>query len=124
MAANNDTRFYIDGQWQDRSGATRIAVVDPSSERIVGHVAAGSPTDVDLAVAAARWAFDRFSRTSAEERLALLGRILELLKERAELFAQTLVTEMGAAGRVGPGFPEALSHVPERVANEGVQALT
>jgi len=69
----NDTRFYIDGQWQDRPGAARIAVVDPFSERIVGHVAAGSPADVDVAVAAARRAFDGFSRSSVEERLALLG---------------------------------------------------
>jgi len=91
-------------------------VVDPFSERIVGHVAAGSPADVDLAVAAARRAFDRFSRSSAEERLALLGRIVALLKERAELFAQALVTEMGAA----IGFARA-SQVPFAIEHVRVQ---
>ena len=116
MAADNETRLYIDGQWQDRSGATRIAVVDPFSERIVGHIAAGTPADVDLAVAAARRAFDGFSRSSAEERLTLLGRILALLEERAELFVQTLVTEMGAA----IGFARA-SQVPFAIEHVRVQ---
>jgi aldehyde dehydrogenase (NAD+) len=116
LTAKDETRLYIDGQWQDRCGATRIAVVDPSSERIVGHVAAGSPADVDLAVAAARRAFAGFSRSSAEERLALLGKILSLLQERAELFARTLVTEMGAA----IGFARA-SQVPFAIEHVRVQ---
>jgi aldehyde dehydrogenase (NAD+) len=116
LTAKNDTRLYIDGQWQDRCGATRIAVVDPSSERIVGHVAAGSPADVDLAVAAARRAFAGFSRSSAEERCVLLGKILSLLQERAELFARTLVTEMGAA----IGFARA-SQVPFAIEHVRVQ---
>lgn len=100
MASNNrtwdDSRFYIDGRWQERVDAPQIAVVSPYSEGIVGHVAAGSSDDVDLAVAAARRAFASFSRSTVEERLALLGRVLALLEERAELFAQAIVTEMGA----------------------------
>ena len=91
-------------------------MVDPFSERIVGHVAAGSPADVDVAVAAARRAFDGFSRSSVEERLALLGRILTLLKERAEFFAHALVTEMGTA----IGFARA-SQVPFAIEHVRVQ---
>jgi aldehyde dehydrogenase (NAD+) len=93
----DDTRFYIDGAWADRAGATRIAVTNPYTEDVIGHVAAGSVADVDLAVAAARRAFDGFARTSVEERLALLTRIRDLLEERSEAFAQSIVAEMGAA---------------------------
>lgn len=100
MTSNNHTwdgsRFYIDGRWQERVEAPQIPVIDPYSEGLVGHVAAGSPADVDLAVAAARRAFVSFSRSTVEERLALLGRVLTLLEERAELFAQAIMTEMGA----------------------------
>ncbi|MBJ2155540.1 aldehyde dehydrogenase family protein [Variovorax sp. IB41] len=100
MAVNHlrrdDTRLYIDGGWQDRAGAASIAVVDPFSEEVIGHVAAGSSADVDLAVAAARRAFETFSRSTVQDRLALLGRILALLEERAEWFAQAIVAEMGA----------------------------
>ena len=116
MTMNNDVRFYIDGRWQERPDAPRIAVVEPFSERVVGHVAAGSREDVDLAVAAARRAFVTFSQSSVDERLALLGRILGLLEARAELFAQALVTEMGAA----IGFARA-SQVPFAIAHVRVQ---
>lgn len=92
-----ETRFYIDGQWTDRPDAPRIAVLNPATEQVIGHVAAGSAADVDLAVAAARRAFASFSRTTVEERLALLARIRDLLEERAEAFAQAIVAEMGAA---------------------------
>jgi aldehyde dehydrogenase (NAD+) len=93
----DDTRFYVDGAWLDRPDAPRIAVVNPASEEVIGNVAAGSPADVDLAVAAARRAFDTFSQSSVADRLALLERIRDLLEERAELFAQAITAEMGAA---------------------------
>lgn len=112
----DDARFYIDGCWQDRTHAADIAVVDPFTEEIIGHVAAGSSTDVDLAVAAARRAFEAFSRSSVEERLALLGRILALLEERAELFAQAIVAEMGA-----PIVFARTAHVPFGIAHVRAQ---
>jgi len=112
----DDARFYIDGSWQDRAHAARIAVVNPFTEEIVGHIAAGSPADVDLAVAAARRAFETFSQSTAGERLALLGRILALLEERAELFAQAIAAEMGAP----IAFARA-AHVPFAVAHVRAQ---
>ncbi|WEK47807.1 MAG: aldehyde dehydrogenase family protein [Candidatus Andeanibacterium colombiense] len=92
-----DTRFYIDGAWVDRPDAPEIAVFSPYSEDVIGHIAAGSAADIDLAVAAARRAFETFSQSSVEDRLALLTRIRDLLEERAEEFAQAIVAEMGAA---------------------------
>ena len=108
----DDTRFYIDGAWQDRAHAARIAVVNPFSEEVAGHVAAGSPMDVDLAVAAARRAFERFSQSTVRDRIALLGRVLALLEERAELFAQAIVAEMGA-----PIAFARTAHVPFAIAH-------
>src|SRR5690606_20076618 len=93
----NDTRFYIDGAWVDRPDAPLILVTNPYTEEVFGHIAAGSAADVDLATAAARRAFEGFSQTSVEERLALLTRIKDLLEERAEQFAQSITAEMGAA---------------------------
>jgi aldehyde dehydrogenase (NAD+) len=93
----DDTRFYIDGAWVDRPDAPRIAVTNPYTEDTIGHIAAGTPADVDLAVAAARRAFDGFSRTAPAVRLALLERIRDLLEARSEEFAQAIVAEMGAA---------------------------
>ena len=75
MPSNDDTRFYIDGAWVDRPDAARIPVHNPYSEEVIGHIAAGTAADVDLAVAAARRAFGTFSQTSVADRLALLTRI-------------------------------------------------
>lgn len=92
-----ESSFYIDGQWQEFRDVTRLPVINPTSEMVTGQVAAGSARHVDIAVAAARKAFPTFSQMPVPERISLLGRMHSLLKERAEAFAQTLVTEMGAA---------------------------
>jgi aldehyde dehydrogenase (NAD+) len=92
-----DTRFYIDGAWVDRADAPRIAVTNPATEEVIGHIAAGSAADVDLAVVAARRAFEGWGQTSKDERLALLERVKALLEERSEEFAQAITAEMGAA---------------------------
>ncbi|WP_294323097.1 aldehyde dehydrogenase family protein [uncultured Sphingomonas sp.] len=91
------TSFYIDGRWVDRSIAPRCTVVDPASEGAIGAIAMGDAADVDLAVAAARRAFASFSETSVADRIALLQRIVDLLEERAETFAQAISAEMGSA---------------------------
>jgi len=96
MSMMDDVRFYIDGTWIDRSDAPRIAVTNPATEEVIGHIAAGSAADVDLAVAAARRAFDTYSQWSVADRLALLERIRVLLEERSEQFAQAITAEMGA----------------------------
>ena len=59
----DDTRFYIDGAWLDRPDAPRIAVTHPYSEEVIGHIAAGTDADVDLAEPAARRAFDSYSQS-------------------------------------------------------------
>jgi aldehyde dehydrogenase (NAD+) len=92
-----ESSFYIDGQWQDFPDVDRLPVIDPASEMVSGHVAGGSARHVDLAVAAARKAFPAYSQMSVSERIALLGRMHALVKERAELFVEALVKEMGAA---------------------------
>jgi aldehyde dehydrogenase (NAD+) len=89
-------KFYIDGRWVAARSSETIDVVDPATEQVYARVAAGSAEDIDDAVRAARAAFPAWSRTSREERLALLQRIIEVYKSRAEEIAQTISHEMGA----------------------------
>jgi len=97
MTVEHADEFYIDGRWRSCNTSANTPVVDPANEQLIGHIAAGGSGDVDSAVAAARRAFPAFSQTSVEERVALLGRMLKLIQQRAELFVDALVTEMGAA---------------------------
>ena len=56
----------------------------------------GSAADVDRAVIAAKDAFDTYSQTSVEERLALLGKIVEVYQSKYDEIAETISSEMGA----------------------------
>jgi aldehyde dehydrogenase (NAD+) len=87
--------FYIDGRWVEPVAPSFIDVVDPSTEEVIGRVAAGGAPDVDRAVAAARRAFATYSQTTREERLALLRRIVQCYEARKEELASVLSQEMG-----------------------------
>lgn len=89
-------QFYIDGAWVDPITPKTLDVVDPSTEEPFARISLGSAADVDRAVAAARAAFPAFSQTSKAERLALLRRVLEVYKTRAEEIGHALSREMGA----------------------------
>ena len=90
-------QFYINGKWVDPAeGLNSFDVINPSNEEIIGQIAMGSAKDVDLAVNSAREAFNSFSETSVEERLALLGKILEVYQSRYDEIAETISQEMGA----------------------------
>jgi len=89
-------KFYIDGQWVEPHGKGTLEVINPATEEPIGRIAMGDATDVDRAVAAARKAFETFSRTSREDRLALLEKILAIYKERAGELAAAISQEMGA----------------------------
>ncbi len=87
---------YIDGKWVDSEGGTRHEVISPGTEEAVTAITLGTKADVDKAVAAARKAFASYSQTTREERLALLGRIIEEFKKRSHDLAQSMAEEMGA----------------------------
>lgn len=92
----NHRKFFIDGAWVDPAVPAYIDVIDPATEEVFTTVSAGSATDVQKAVAAARAAFPKFAQVSREERLALLRRVLELYSARQEEIAQAVSREMGA----------------------------
>tara|TARA_B110000116_G_scaffold15777_1_gene12785 strand:+ start:222 stop:1652 length:1431 start_codon:yes stop_codon:yes gene_type:complete len=90
-------QFYINGEWVDPvEGLNTLDVINPSNEEVIGKIAMGSSADVDKAVIAAKDAFDTFSQTSVEERLALLGKIVEVYQSRYDEIAETISSEMGA----------------------------
>lgn len=93
----NIHQFYIDGQWvEPATTASTLPVVNPATEETLATLAMGGTADVDRAVAAARAAFTDWSRTSREERIALLEKVIAGYTERLESFASAISTEMGA----------------------------
>ena len=89
-------QFYINGEWVDPVDPKHLDVINPATEETIGKIAMGNSKDVDKAVAAAKEAFESFSQTSKEERLALMGKILEVYQSRYDEIAETISSEMGA----------------------------
>ena len=89
-------KHYINGAWVNSIGGARHEVISPSTEEACTEITIGTVADVDAAVAAARAAFPVFSQTSVEERLALLGRIIEEFKKRVPDLGKSMAMEMGA----------------------------
>jgi len=89
-------QFYINGEWVDPVDPKHLDVINPATEEIIGKIALGNSKDVDKAVAAAKEAFESFSQTSKEERLALMGKIIEIYQSRYDEIAETISSEMGA----------------------------
>ena len=96
MSLANAQKFYIDGAWVEPSTDRRHDVINPATEEKVATIAMGAQADVDNAVSAARRAFETFSQTTREERLALLARIIEQYKARMGDIANAVSSEMGA----------------------------
>ncbi|WBU54736.1 aldehyde dehydrogenase family protein [Paracoccus sp. SCSIO 75233] len=89
-------KFYIDGKWVDPVAANDLEVIDPSTEEPVAVISLGDQADTDAAVAAAKRAFEGWSQTSKEERLAYVEKILEVYQKRADDMAWAITHEMGA----------------------------
>jgi aldehyde dehydrogenase (NAD+) len=89
-------QFYIDGAWVDPVKPATRSVINPATEEPLYDISLGSEADVDLAVKAARTAFDSFSQTTREERVALLTRIIEVYKSRMKDLGAAVSDEMGA----------------------------
>ena len=88
--------FYINGAWVPPLKANDLEVINPATEKPVAIISMGTAADIDRAVAAAKTAFQTYSRTSVEERLALLEKLLAIYKRRYDEMARTITLELGA----------------------------
>ncbi len=89
-------KFYIDGEWVDPATPATLDVINPTTEAPFATISMGSAADVEKAVAAAKTAFDSFSKTTVQERMELLGAILGEYTKRYDEIAAAISTEMGA----------------------------
>jgi len=92
----DNRQFYIDGAWVDPLEPKTFEVINPATETVAGVISMGGAADVELAVTAARRAFDAYSRSTPADRLALMQRVLSAYNDYYEEIAAAISTEMGA----------------------------
>ena len=93
---SNDLNFYINGEWVKSDSNELIDVINPANEEVIGQVTAGTKEDIDAAVNAASNAFVSFSKSSQEERIDLLKKIIQEYENRYKDFVEVITKEMGA----------------------------
>ncbi len=89
-------KFYINGAWVDPVAPKTLDVINPATEAVAGRISMGSAADVDKAVKAARAAFETWSQSSVDERIALFEKLIEEYKKRYADMAAAITEEMGA----------------------------
>jgi len=90
-------RHYIDGAFRESVSGATFTTLDPATNEVITEAADGGAEDIDLAVAAARRAFDEgpWPRLKATERAKMLRRIADLVRAHAEEFIEREVLDIG-----------------------------
>ena len=97
MISSSDYSMLVDGQSIDAQSGDTFERVSPAHDVVVGRYPRGSAGDVDLAVAAARRAFDTgpWPRWSGAQRARVLRRVAELIERDLESLARVETLEGG-----------------------------
>ncbi|MBX9451599.1 MAG: aldehyde dehydrogenase family protein [Mesorhizobium sp.] len=90
-------KLLIDGKWISSLSGAVFDTYDPGTGGVIAQVSEGDGADIDLAVRAARRAFEAgpWSRMSPSERGRLLWKLADLLEQNAEEFAELEVLNNG-----------------------------
>uniref|UniRef100_A0ACD5UHA7 Uncharacterized protein n=1 Tax=Avena sativa TaxID=4498 RepID=A0ACD5UHA7_AVESA len=80
------TRLFIDGGFVDAVSGKTFETIDPRTGDVIASIAEGDKEDVDLAVRAARKAFDhgKWSRMAGSERGKIMLKLADLVEQHAE----------------------------------------
>lgn len=83
------TECFIDGQWLPAQSGKTFETIHPADEQVITQVAEGDAEDIDLAVKAARDAFDNgpWRQMDARERGELMHRLADLIEEEIDELA-------------------------------------
>ncbi|OMJ85743.1 hypothetical protein SteCoe_12870 [Stentor coeruleus] len=78
-----ETKILINNKWVDSLSGKTFPTINPATEEVIAHVQKGSAEDVDLAVNAARAAFDfgPWRRFTASQRAGCIRRLADLIEE-------------------------------------------
>ena len=96
-------RFFIDGQWQAPAAGGTFAVENPATGEVLHRAPAGTALDIDLAVGAARRAFEKgWGESTGAYRAVFLRAVADRISARREELARLEVLDNGKP------LPEAL----------------
>ena len=99
-------KVFIGGQWVEPSADSALEVVSPATEEVIATVPEVTAADIDIAVSAARRAFDEgpWPRMSGAERAEAMRRVLVELELRSDEINEAFTAEVGSPISRSPGL--------------------
>ena len=92
----NYNKFFINGNWVEPNSKDTLPVINPANEEVICDISLGNKFDLDSAVNSARKAFISYSKSSKEDRISILDRIISSYKKRMDDLSKAITIEMGA----------------------------
>jgi len=94
-------KHFINNEFVDAADGGTFESLNPATNRPIAQVADGQAEDVDLAVSAARDAFDKgpWPRMAPAERAQALRRIADLIEKHADDIAEREIADSGVPAR-------------------------
>ena len=89
-------QVYIDGAFVTPHGEELLELFNPATAQVIGRVRLADAEDARRAIAAAKRAFPAFSRTDKSARSAMLRRMHEAIRARADELTEAVIEEYGA----------------------------
>ncbi|HBO84119.1 MAG TPA: aldehyde dehydrogenase, partial [Deltaproteobacteria bacterium] len=101
---------YINGKWQDSLSGKTLESINPANTKdVVGIIPRSNQKDIDIAVNAAREAFNKWRFMPVPKRGEIIFRAAELLTKRKQELGELVTKEMGKV------LPEGLGDVQEAI---------
>ncbi|WKL47314.1 aldehyde dehydrogenase family protein [Flavobacterium pectinovorum] len=92
-------QIYINGEFVTPQGTEYFDLISPTTNEKLGKVLLGNQKDTQDAVAAAKKAFETFSKTTVTERIHYLQNIQTSIEKRKEEFIRTMIEEYGGTSQ-------------------------
>jgi aldehyde dehydrogenase (NAD+) len=97
VARSFQTKLLIDGKWRDSISGKTFETINPATEEVIAEVAEADAADIDLAVKAARKAFDTgpWRKMDARDRGRLMNKLADLIEKNIEELAELETLDNG-----------------------------
>ena len=95
--SDRQKHHFIDGEWRPSASGQVIETRNPSTGEVIATLARGGDADVDVAVAAARRAFEGpWSRFTPSQRHALMMKVHDIIEKNGDDLTLLETYDMGS----------------------------
>ncbi len=87
--------LYINGTFISGEGRKMQSVINPATQEVLGQLPHASEADLDMALQSAEKAFATWKKSSPMDRSAILRKVAQLTRDRANDIARNMTLDMG-----------------------------